>query len=157
MAQIWNCRLKFFKMKKLISATFGIIALLFLANCTTQSTIPENIKRYWMLVEFQDFNKDVMVTNKAHLNLAIKNEMPGKFSANMGCNSMFGTATFGTSGSVKFSAVGSTMMYCEQNMDLEKAFIENLPKMTRYKVEGQFLTLSAPSGEQMKFAAADWD
>ncbi|CAM3185385.1 DUF306 domain-containing protein [Kaistella daneshvariae] len=110
-----------------------------------------------MLVEFQDFNKDLMVRNKAHLNLDIKDEAPGKFLANMGCNSMFGQATFKSNDMVQFSAIGSTMMYCDQNMDLEKAFIENLPKMTKYKVEGQYLTLSAPDGEQMKFVAADWD
>jgi len=144
-------------MKKLISATFAIVALVFLANCSTQSKIPDNIKRDWMLVEFQDFSKDLMVTNKAHLNLAIKDETAGKFSADMGCNSMFGQATFKTNDMVQFSAIGSTMMYCDQNMDLEKAFIENLPKMTKYKVEGQYLTLSAPSGELMKFVAADWD
>lgn len=144
-------------MKKLISGFVALFALLLLANCSTQSKVPENIKRDWMLVEFKDFNRELMVNSKAHFSLIDENGNPGKFSANMGCNNMFGQATFNSIGIVKFSDFGSTMMYCDQSMDLETAFAKDLPKMTQYKVEGHYLTLTAPSGERMKFVASDWD
>ena len=143
-------------MKKIISGFIAIFALVLLANCTTQTKVPENIKREWMLVEFQDFTKESMMNNKAHLDLSDQTE-PGKFAANMGCNNMFGSASFNTNGTVKFSAIGSTMMMCDKAMDLESAFSNELPTMTNYKVEGHYLTLTNASGKKMRFVAADWD
>ena len=75
----------------------------------------------------------------------------------MGCNKMFLTATFYSNGTVKFSDIGSTMMYCEGNMDLETAFAKSLPTMTKYQIDGHHLTLINDKGEKMKFVAADWD
>ena len=143
-------------MKKIISGFIAVLALVLLANCTTQTKVPENIKREWMLVEFQDFTKDSMMSNKAHLDLSNEKE-PARFAANMGCNNMFGSATFNTNGTAKFSAIGSTMMMCDKAMDLESAFSKELPSMTNYKVEGHYLTLTNASGKKMRFVAADWD
>ena len=143
-------------MKKIISGFIAVFALVLLANCTTQTNVPENIKREWMLVEFQDFTKESMMNNKAHLDISDQTE-PGKFAANMGCNNMFGSATFNTNGTAKFSAIGSTMMMCDKAMDLESAFSKELPSMTNYKVEGHYLTLTNASGKKMRFVAADWD
>lgn len=143
-------------MKKIISGFIAVFALLLLANCATQTKVPENIKRDWMLVEFQDFTKDSMMSNKAHLDLSNEKE-PARFAANMGCNNMFGSATFNTNGTAKFSAIGSTMMMCDKAMDLESAFSKELPSMTNYKVEGHYLTLTNASGKKMRFVAADWD
>ena len=143
-------------MKKIITGFVALFALLVLSNCTSQTKVPENTKREWMLVEFQNFTKEMMMNNKANLNLTEQNEK-GKFSANMGCNNMFGSVTFISTGTVKFSDIGSTMMYCDKAMDLEAAFAKELPTMTNYKVEGHYLTLSNASGKKMKFVAADWD
>ncbi len=74
----------------------------------------------------------------------------------MGCNSMFFTSAFKKGGKVKISGVGSTLKAC-QNMELETAFAQKFDKMTRYSIEGHFLTLSDDSGHSMKFVAADWD
>lgn len=143
-------------MRKIIVGFVAVFGLLLLANCTTQSKVPENIKRDWMLVEFQSFTKEELMANKAHLDLTDQTE-PGKFSANMGCNNMFGGATFNADGTVKFSAIGSTMMFCDKAMDLESAFVKELPTMTNYKLEGHYLTLSNSNGKKMKFVASDWD
>lgn len=145
-------------MKKIVLGFAAVFVLLLLANCTTQTRVPEHLKREWMLVEFQNFSKDLMVKNKAHLNLStINHETPGRFSAKMGCNNMFGQATFNTDGTVKFSGVASTMMYCDKNMELEAAFGKELPNMVKYKIDGHQLTLTDANGKQMKFVAADWD
>lgn len=143
-------------MKKIITGFVALFGLLLLANCTTQTKATNDTKREWMLVEFQDFAKEMMMANKAHLNLTDQNE-PGKFSANMGCNNMFGSVAFNANDTVKFSQIGSTMMFCDKAMDLESAFAKQLPTMTNYKVEGHYLTLSNSAGEKMKFIAADWD
>lgn len=134
-----------------------VFALLFLTNCASLLKVPDKINREWKLIEFQNFSKDLMVKNNANLNLSTTSATSKRFSAKMGCNQMFGEATFMNSGKVTFSSLGSTMMFCDKNMDLETAFGSELPKMTSYKVEGQFLILSDYKGNKMKFMAADWD
>jgi heat shock protein HslJ len=143
-------------MKNIVTLFLAVFALLFLANCTSQTTNSENVEREWMLVEFQNFTKDKLVAHKAHLNLTNLKDN-GKFTAKMGCNNLFGSATFNAVGTVKFSQIGSTMMFCDQAMDLETAFSKALPMMTNYKIEGHYLTLSDRNGNWMKFVAADWD
>ncbi|WP_304344275.1 META domain-containing protein [Chryseobacterium koreense] len=115
------------------------------------------MNRQWMLVEFQNFSRDLMVKNRANMDLTSMKTNPNQYGAEMGCNKMFFTAKFYSDGSVKFSNVGSTMMYCENNMDLETAFAKSLPTISKYKVTGHYLTLSNDAGETMKFIAADWD
>lgn len=143
-------------MKNLLIGFISFISLIFFTNCTSQMSNTENTKREWMLVEFQDFTKELMVKNKAKLDLSSA-ETGKRFTANMGCNSMFGQATFKANNKVEFSQIGSTMMYCDQNMGLETAFGKILPTMTSYKIEGHRLTLSNDKGEIMKFIASDWD
>ena len=134
-----------------------VTASLFLMNCSSQTTNSTNIKREWMLVEFQDFSKDLMIKNKAKLDLSKTTNSDKRFSANMGCNGMFGQATFKANGTVAFSKMGSTMMFCSENMNLETEFVKILPAITMYKVEGHRLTLSNKYGVILKFVAADWD
>lgn len=144
-------------MKKIIISFIAVFTLLLLANCTTQNTVPENTQREWMLVEFQNFSKESMMNSRAQLNLTKNADAPGKFSANMGCNNIFGDIKFSGNGMVKFSQIASTEMYCDKAMDLEAAFTKELPNMTNYKVEGHYLTLTGSNGAKMKFVAADWD
>ena len=152
-----ECQQKIVKMKKILMGFAAAIAMLFLANCATKTKSTENVKRQWMLIEFQNFSKDLMVKNKANLDFTNWTTENPKFSAKMGCNGMFGTASFKENQRVEFSQVGSTMMYCDKNMDLESAFGKALPMMKNYSINGHFLTLSDSEGNKMKFVAADWD
>lgn len=134
----------------------GVSFLGITLNC---SSIPEknpSLQREWMLVSFGNFNKDLMVKNRAGINLTSKIE-GGKIrgGAFMGCNKMFFTAEI-KSNKIKISRLGSTMMAC-QDMKLEGAFSRSIERITKYSVEGHFLTLSDDQGEVMKFVAADWD
>lgn len=144
-------------MKKILFGFAAAIAMLFLANCATKISTQENVKRQWMLVEFQNFSKDLMVKNNANLDLSSWSEENTKFTAKMGCNGMFGTANFKENKIVEFSQIGSTMMYCDKNMELEAAFGKALPMMKNYSIDGHFLTLTDSDGNKMKFVAADWD
>lgn len=150
-------RIENYIMKSIVVTLVAFLGLLTFTNCTAQTKSSENVRREWMLVEFQDFTKDLMVKNKANLNLTNTTETGGKFTAKMGCNGMFGAVKFKGNDAVEFSQVGSTMMFCDKNMDLESAFGKELPKMTKYKLKGHFLTLWDKTGNKMKFLAADWD
>ena len=137
-----------------ILVAFGFLII---QSCNSNPTVSEHINRQWMLIEFQNFSRELMVKNRANMDLATTKSGPNQYGASMGCNRMFFTAKFNGKGVVKFSDVGSTMMYCDQNMDLENAFGKALPTMTSYKIEGHHLTLSDGKGNHMKFVASDWD
>ncbi|NIF05702.1 META domain-containing protein [Chryseobacterium sp. Tr-659] len=110
-----------------------------------------------MLVAFDGFSKDQLVAHKAEMNLT-ERIVDGKIqaSAYMGCNRMSFTTEFKKGGKVKISQGASTMKAC-QDMNLETSFQKKIETMTKYTVEGHFLTLSDEQGNSMKFVAADWD
>ena len=126
-------------------------------SCVSQKLSSGEFQRQWMLVKYKDYSRDFLVENKAQLDLSARKTNPNQYSAFMGCNQMFTTAEFYKNGTVKFSDVGSTMMYCEGKMQLESDFGKDLPKLTKYKIDGHQLTLSDGKGLEMKFIAADWD
>lgn len=144
-------------MRKILLSLFAVLLLGVVINCSSMPEKNPGLQRQWMLISFDKFSKDELMKNKAEVNLTgeMKN---GKIQggAHMGCNNMFFTSEFKNGGKVKIYGVGSTMKAC-QNMDLETAFIRKFDKMTKYSVEGHFLTLSDENGNSMKFVAADWD
>lgn len=144
-------------MKKILLSLFAVLLLGVVLNCSAVPDKNLHIQRQWMLVSFDVFSKDQLIANKAEVNLTGKMEK-GKIqgSAYMGCNQMSFTFEFKNNGKMKISQGVSTMKGC-QNMSLESAFQKKIENMTKYSVEGHFLTLSDDSGNTMKFIAADWD
>lgn len=144
-------------MKKILLSVFAVLFLGLIFNCSTVQIKDPHIQREWMLVSFGNFTKNELVENKAGINLTANKEN-GKIrgSAFMGCNNMFFGSEFKNNGKVKISGVGSTMKAC-QNMNLETRFSKSFQNMTKYSVEGHFLTLSDDHGNSIKFVAADWD
>jgi heat shock protein HslJ len=141
--------------KKMKSKIFmlSLLSMLFVGlSCSSQTNLP-NYNRKWMLVEFQGFTKENLIKNKAYIDLTDKENGGAK----MGCNGMFFTYKVKSQNKIEFSQIGSTMMYCDGNMDLEQKFGQFLPTMTHYEVKGHFLTLKNNKGETMKFVAEDWD
>lgn len=110
-----------------------------------------------MIIEFKNYSKSELVDAKGYLDLSATKSPENQYSAFMGCNRMFMKAHFKGDGKVEFSKVGSTLMACEKNMQLEFDFTKALPTMNRYKIEGHYLTLEDGNGNRMKFIASDWD
>lgn len=144
-------------MKKILISFFAVLLLAAVVNCSAVPGKNPGLQRQWMLISFDQFSKEELIKNRAEINLTGAIEK-GKIrgGAHMGCNSMFFTSEFKSGGMVKISGVGSTMKAC-QNMELETAFGQKFDKMTHYRIEGHFLTLSDNKGNCMKFVAADWD
>ncbi|UTX50934.1 META domain-containing protein [Chryseobacterium sp. MA9] len=110
-----------------------------------------------MLVSFDGFSKEQLIANKAEMNLTasmVDNKIQG--NAYMGCNQMSFVSEFKKGGKAKISNGVSTMKAC-QDMNLETSFQKKIETMTKYSIEGHFLTLSDDHGNTMKFVAADWD
>lgn len=144
-------------MKKILFTLFAVLFLGLALNCSAVSEKNPYLQRQWMLVSLDGFSKDQLIAHKAEINLTGKMEK-GKIqgSAFMGCNQMSFTSEFKSGGKMKVSQGVSTMKACE-NMNLESSFQKKFETMTKYSVEGHFLTLSDNQGNTMKFVAADWD
>lgn len=132
----------------------GTIALLFIAVAAGAQTKDKNLNRKWMLIEYSGFTKEQLTELQAHIDLTAKNNTG---TANMGCNNSFFNVKVKRCNRISFSAPGATMMYCEGRMKLEDEFGKLLPTISKYKVEGHYLTLKNKKGQTMKFIAEDWD
>lgn len=144
-------------MKNILSFLSAFFILNLAVSCSTAKLNNQHYQREWMLVSFDGFTKEEFIKNKAEINLTVP-ATDGKIrgTAMMGCNRMFFTSKFKSKNKVEFSGLGSTLMAC-QEMNLETEFTKVFEKMTRYEINGHFLTLYDDKGTQMKFIAADWD
>ncbi|QQY32893.1 META domain-containing protein [Chryseobacterium gleum] len=144
-------------MKKILLPLFAVLILGVVLNCSAIPDKNPSLQRQWMLISLDGFSKDQLIAHKAEMNLTaaiVDGKIQG--SAYMGCNQMSFISEFKKGGKVKISKGVSTMKAC-QDMDLETSFQKKIETMTRYSVEGHFLTLSDDHGHTMKFVAADWD
>ncbi len=144
-------------MKKILLSLFAVLFLGLALNCSAVPDKNPYLQRQWMMISFDGFSKEELVANKAEVNLTGKMEN-GKIQASafMGCNRMSFTFGLKKDGKVKISQGVSTMKAC-QDMSLETSFQKKFETMTKYTIEGHFLTLSDDNGNSMKFVAADWD
>lgn len=125
-------------------------------SCNSKKNIEtptQNIKRVWMLVEYKDYKKEYFVEQKAFLDLT----NPERATSKMGCNNLSFSYSIKDKSSITFSQGIATRMYCQNNMKLETDFLNEIPSIKNYKVEGHFLTLTSSKGEKMRFVAQDWD
>lgn len=79
--------------------------------------------------------------------VTIQFEPDGKVNGSGGCNS-FGTGyQAGNDGKMQFEPIASTLMACEQGMDLENAYLTALAQVTRFKTDQTELTLQSADGK----------
>ncbi len=111
--------------------------------------INQNLSRVWMLVEFEKFSKDFLISKKAYLDLT-------KNNASMGCNSIGFNYKKKSVSEIEFSNLMRTEMACGA-MQLEDNFLKTLPELNSFKINGHKLTLYNSKNEKMIFMAQDWD
>ena len=145
-------------MKDLIKHAVFFTLLVSIINCKPKTiendlaTNQNNLKRIWMLVEFQNFKKENLIKHKAQINLTdLKNP-----NANMGCNRISFQVEV-KENNIKFLNLRSTRMFCKNAMELESAFSKSLDQYNTYNIEGQKLILVSSKNEKMVFVAQDWD
>ena len=79
--------------------------------------------------------------------VTIQFEPDGKANGSGGCNS-FGTSyTAGKDGKLQFDPIASTMMACEQGMDLENAYLTALAQVAKFQTDQTELTLTSNDGK----------
>lgn len=73
----------------------------------------------------------------------------GKAYGSGGCNRFSGGFENPAPGQVKFSALISTKMYCQEKMAVESGLFQALAKVTRYRVENIRLILESEDGQYL--------
>jgi heat shock protein HslJ len=100
----------------------------------------------WLLSELNGRKAE---NSKAFIDIDVN---AAKVSGNAGCNRMFGSVA-GGNGKISFSKIGTTRMYCGDGSRWESEFLSALGRVTRYKEEGNTLSLYARDRVVMKFTA----
>ena len=109
----------------------------------------------WALIEITDMNNTPLFTPgdaKVTINFTKTYELSG----NSGCNRYFGvynlTGDNLTHGSgITISSLGSTMMFCQDTMDIETVFLQSLHSVNSYTMDDQVLSLWDESGNRILF------
>lgn len=140
-------------MKKL---TFIILFSIITLSCNSKKEVKEiptqNINRVWMLTQFENFEKQFLINAKAQLDLTASDNA----LANMGCNGISFKYNLKSNSQIIFTEGIRTEMACG-DMKLEDDFLEILPKISDFIIEGHKLVLTSKDGEKMIFVAQDWD
>jgi heat shock protein HslJ len=76
-----------------------------------------------------------------------------RFTGNGGCNRIFGAVTV-TGSAMNFSGIGSTRMFCNGVMESETEFLNALRSVTRYRFQGNRLTLYSGNRTVLKLKGA---
>ena len=118
-------------------------------EATNVKNVNQNLNRVWMLIEFENFSKELLIEKKAFLDLT-------KNNASMGCNSIDFNYKKKSVSKIEFSNLIRTEMACG-DMTLEDNFLETIPKLNSYKIDGHKLTLYNSQNKKMVFVAQDWD
>jgi len=131
----------------------GILVSAILISCKAkmeESTL--NIHRKWMLIQFENFQKETLIEKQCYLDLTDqKNAM-----ANMGCNSLGFVYELKNDNEILFNQGRTTHMYCEDNA-IESQFLSIVNTISFYTMEGHKLYLRTTKDKELIFVAEDWD
>jgi heat shock protein HslJ len=71
----------------------------------------------------------------------------GSVNGKGGCNQYFSTYEADNDGSMRFSPVGATKMFCDGWMDVETALFQALGQISRFSTEDYQLTMTSTDGQ----------
>ena len=102
----------------------------------------------WELTSMND-GKGAVVSLPENIGITLEFS-DDKASGNAGCNNYFSAYTIGEDFGIEFSDIGSTKMYCEENvMVYESAYLENLKSVSRYYFNGKSLNFRDNEGKTL--------
>ena len=107
--------------------------------CSTCRSRVKNAKplegTVWHLVKIGGESKTLPANS---FNLILKENNVGGIAA---CNSVLGKYATGDKFKLRFSSVGTTLMLCPENGDLERVYLNILSKTTHYDIDYNLLML----------------
>ncbi|MCS4532936.1 META domain-containing protein [Neisseria montereyensis] len=120
---------------------------------SAENTPQPNIKRVWMLADFEGFSREQLVAAEARMDWR---QLPRVY-AYMGCNQLMMEAKQTGGDRMVFSNGTSTRMYCAETIPLEYSFMNYVAGTKSYRIEGHTLILRNDAGKEARFVAQDWD
>ncbi len=122
------------------AATMGALALSGCGGSSSSSDVTlEEMTGAWVLESGKGAAGELKPVDGVPVELNV--EQDGTFSANAGCNNLFGSLTV-ENGKLDIGPVASTMMACDDAlMDLDQAYIAALEAVDHGSVDGEKLTL----------------
>ena len=133
-------------MNQLFTLVFGLVLTLSLVSSASAQTDALSAN-HWSLVEM---NGEAVANSRASVEFSTDRK---NVSGNAGCNRFFGGVRV-SRGTMRFSGLGSTRMFCDGAMDAETAFLDTLKSVTRYRISDNVLTLLAGRTAVLKFAGS---
>ena len=150
-------------MKIIIIAISSLILLAFACNTTKSKPADQNqaevedtdvwipqLHDIWVLTDMNGKELEG-VTRRPRLEL-----FPGdnRMGGHGGCNGLFGNIK-ATAQTINFSQLGSTKMYCAEEMDMEKEFLTALTQVDTYQIKGLKLYLASGEDTVLIFQKVD--
>lgn len=131
-----------------------LVTFIYIIACNTVKSddAHQNLKRVWMLTEFNQFNKEELIKKQAFLDLT----QPQNAGSKMGCNQLSFPYTIKNDREIGFTDGFATKTYCP-DMKLEEAFSKSIVTVKTYVVEGQKLILQGDKDLKMVFVEQDFD
>ena len=127
-------------MKKTIFTALVCAMLLAIAGCCACRSNQKNAKplkdTQWHLVQFEGKEVDMPI-NSFNLILGQNGEVAGVGA----CNRLLGQYTTTDNYGINLGQVGTTMMLCPENGELETKFVQMLGVITHYDIDGDKLIL----------------
>ncbi|MCD2422339.1 META domain-containing protein [Niabella pedocola] len=112
------------------------------------------LRREWMLKKLDGVNGDLVIKSRASVNLTDFAQTNGM----AGCNRAMFTTSAGSGMTIRFSAIATTKKFCTEFMEVEKRYLDVLPRIRSYEISGHFIQFKDAAGKMLaEGVAADWD
>lgn len=139
--------LKYISIFVLVSSLVSCNALV------SQSTLPIELKRQWMLTSLVGYSKENLMKNQAQLHFR---DNPKAF-ANLGCGDFSIKVVEVNHQKIILKTLDHLNKNCSSSDGVEYVFREEIARVNRYEVSGHFLKLFDNEKIVMVFVASDWD
>lgn len=121
-------------MKKII---FVLLSFVVFAACCQQKTADKPlVATEWHLLQLNG-NDMELADNSFNITLA----EDGSINGIAACNRLLGSYSVKDDNSLLFASLGTTMMLCPENGELENLFTQTLSTVAKYEIEGDKLQL----------------
>lgn len=104
------------------------------------------VNTYWKLVRLGD--EAIEVTDDQREPYFVLHSEEQRVGGYSGCNRLTGSYAV-SEDTLTFSQMGGTMMACAEGMELERAFLDALGKVARFRIEGETLEVFDTSGASL--------
>ena len=127
-------------MKKSIFGALVCAMLMVVVGCCACRSAQKNAKPLktteWHLIQLGGQEMDLPL-NVFNITIAEDNSLAGVGA----CNRLLGQVVLGEKQAISFGQVGTTMMLCPENGDLERVYLNILSKTTHYDIDYNLLML----------------